>query len=94
MFVDERELLHCISDHELSPISDLKNVKFSEKQCLTKKNRLENPDMILLKDTLVMAGSGRALVLCVGDHSLAEKEKIVTEFDTEGEFTPLQEKLE
>jgi hypothetical protein len=64
-------------------MSDIKNVKFTEKQCLSKKNRLQNPDMILLKDTFIMGGSGRALVLCVGDHTLVEKEKIVEEFSSE-----------
>ena len=50
--------------------------------------------MILLKDTLIMAGSGRALVMCVGDHTLVEKEKIVSEFSTDCNLTPLQIKLE
>lgn len=89
IFVDERELLTTVEDTELAPMSDTTNLKFTEKQCLDKQNRLKNPDMILLKDTLIMAGSGRALVLCVGDHTLVEKERIIEEFKTDDKFTPL-----
>jgi len=56
--------------------------------------------MILLQDSMVMTGSGKAVVLCVGKHTLIERE-ILAEQDKnknalqiEKELTPFQLKLE
>lgn len=49
---------------------------------------------MLLKDTLVMTGSARAVVVCVGDHTLVEKEMKIKEFNSASQNTPLQDKLE
>lgn len=65
-----------------------------EKQCLNAENILENPDTILLKDSLVMTGSGRAVVCAVGSHTLVGKEAVESEFDSNSDNTPLQDKLE
>ena len=47
-----------------------------EKQCSYQnaKEDEKNPDPILLQDSLVMAGSGKAVVLCVGERTLREIE--------------------
>jgi len=34
----------------------------------------ENPDPILLQDSIIMTGTGKCLVLAVGSHTLKEKE--------------------
>ena len=59
----------------------------------------KNPDPILLQDSIVMRGSGKAIVLAVGEHTLKEKE-IAEELETdknalmiEKSETPYQEKL-
>jgi len=41
-----------------------------------------------------MSGQARAVVLCVGDHTIVQKESTVKEFNSESENTPLQDKLE
>lgn len=94
MFVDERSVLKSVCESADSLIADRQLTKYSEKQCVTEENRYSNPDTFLLKDTLVMMGSGKALVLCVGKHSLVEQEKICEEFSTEEDLTPLQVRLE
>lgn len=66
MFVDERSILTSVSESADSLIGDRQNTKYSEKQCITEDNIEENPDTVLLKDTLVMSGSGKAVVLCIG----------------------------
>jgi magnesium-transporting ATPase (P-type) len=38
------------------------------------KDKDENPDPILLSDSIIMSGTGKALVLAVGKHTLKEKE--------------------
>lgn len=94
MFVDERSILTSVSESADSLIADRQNTKYSEKQCITEENLKENPDTVLLKDTLVMTGSGKALVLCIGQHTLVEKEKVSEEFSSECDLTPLQVRLE
>jgi len=37
-------------------------------------DKAQNPDPILLSDSIVMTGTGKALVLAVGKHTLKEKE--------------------
>jgi magnesium-transporting ATPase (P-type) len=76
MHVDERSIITTISESADSLIADRTNSKYSEKRCVTEDNIYENPDTVLLKDTLVMTGSGKAVVLSVGKHTLIEKEKI------------------
>lgn len=94
MFVDERSVLKSVCESADSLIADRQLTKYSEKQCVTENNRHDNPDTFLLKDTLVMAGSGKAVVLCIGKSTLVEKEKIHVEFNTEDDLTPLQVRLE
>ena len=59
-----------------------------------------NPDNVLLQDSIVMSGSGKAVVLAVGKHTLKEKD-ILTELEAdknalqiEKTLTPFQTKLE
>ena len=59
-----------------------------------------NPDNILLQDSLVMQGSGKAVVLAVGEHTLKEQE-IAADIQNdkhalriEAQMTPFQQKLE
>lgn len=94
IFVDERSILTSVCESVDSLIADRQNTKLTEKQCITEENLDQNPDTVLLKDTLVMNGSGKALVLCVGQHTLVEKEKVTEEFSSEGDLTPLQVRLE
>ena len=52
--------------------------EMTAKQCSNlevEDDKQRNPDPILLQDSIVMAGSGKALVLAVGAHALKEKEK-------------------
>lgn len=47
------------------------------KQCSyndVEKDKNENPDPILLQDSIVMTGTCKAVVLAVGEHTLKEKE--------------------
>lgn len=49
----------------------------SVKQCSylnPEDDKAQNPDPILLSDSIVMTGTGKALVLAVGKHVLKEKE--------------------
>lgn len=48
-----------------------------QKECSNQdieKDKDENPDPILLQDSIIMTGTGKALVLAVGQHTLKEKE--------------------
>lgn len=61
-------------------------------------DELKNPDPMLLTDSLVMAGSGKALVMCVGGRSLkeielGEGEERAAKLKLEHKETPLQKKL-
>lgn len=42
--------------------------------CDAQKDIEENPDPILLQDSIVMTGSGKAVVLAVGKHTMKEQE--------------------
>jgi len=73
------------------------------KQCSyndVEKDKNENPDPILLQDSIVMTGSCKAVVLAVGEHTLKEKEiKNDLKNDSyalqvEKNLTPFQTKLE
>lgn len=83
MQVDEQKVLGCCMADGIA-----------EKECLNATNKDENPNFVLLKDSIVMSGSGKALVLCVGSHTLIQKEACNDEFSTDGDLTPLQKKLE
>jgi len=82
---------------------DKLGAELAAKQCSyeSKEEDIEkNPDMILLQDSIVMSGSGKAVVLAVGKHTLKERE-IALEQDTnknaltiEKQLTPFQRKLE
>lgn len=59
-----------------------------------------NPDNVLLQDSIIMSGSGKAVVLAVGKHTLKEKD-IQSELEAdknalqiEKTLTPFQTKLE
>lgn len=57
-----------------------------------------NPDPILLQDSIVMTGSGKAIVLAIGEHTLKEKEIKSTAgannaLSIEDSMTPFQNKL-
>ena len=54
----------------------------------------ENPDCFLLSRTLVMTGSGRAVVCAVGDHTRYALTMPKQEMREDDELTPLQERLE
>ena len=66
-----------------------------KKHISTGDNHRSNPDAFLLARSLVMSGSGRAVVCCVGKHTYIHekmsKEKLE---DLETEDTPLQKRLE
>lgn len=47
--------------------------KISKKSCSNGKNHRDNPDPFLLSQSLVIGGSGRAVVCALGKHSQLEK---------------------
>ena len=56
---------------------DVEGFEMCMKQCSyqdAEKDKVENPDPTLLQDTIVMTGSGKAIVLAVGEHTLKEQE--------------------
>jgi len=56
---------------------DVPNSELTPKQCSyndVQRDIDENPDAILLQDCIVMTGTGKAVVLAVGKHTLKEKE--------------------
>ncbi len=55
---------------------------------------ITNPDPFLLCRSLVMAGSGRAIVCAVGKHTRWFKENPVEDLEDDDERTPLQQRLE
>lgn len=67
--------------------------KYQQKQCSDGKNHEENPDTFVLQDTLMITGSGRAIVLCVGDRTLKIKEIFEDQYISDDAETPLQKKL-
>jgi len=92
MKVDQKQFFPDMLGSEMAP-----------KQCSygNEENDIEkNPDNILLQDSIVMSGSGKAVVLAVGKHTLKEKE-IKEELGSdknalqiEKTQTPFQKKLE
>jgi len=54
----------------------------------------ENPDPFLLANSLVMTGSGRAVVCAVGKHTRYTQEFEIEQLNDEDQLTPLQERLE
>ena len=82
---------------------DQLNSEMTEKNCSTNdatEDMEKNPDNILLQDSMVMTGGGKALVLAVGKHTLIEqdiakeKESDKHALRVEKEVTPFQAKLE
>lgn len=73
----------------------------STKQCSYQDSEEDikaNPDPILLQDSIVMSGSGKAIVLAIGEHTLKEKEIKETAgsknaLSVEDNMTPFQNKL-
>jgi magnesium-transporting ATPase (P-type) len=54
----------------------------------------ENPDPFLLANSLIMTGSGRAVVCAVGSHTRFAQEFPTEQLRDEDALTPLQERLE
>ena len=73
----------------------------AEKQCSyqdVQRDIDHNPDPLLLQDSIVMSGSGKAVVLAVGEHTLKEKEIKAASgsknaLKIEDSMTPFQKKL-
>ena len=64
------------------------------KQCsYNGENHLDNPDPILLSGSLIMEGSGKAIVLAVGKNTLWETELTKDQLKISEEETPLMKKL-
>ena len=81
---------------------DQEGTEMCTKQCSyqdVESDKQMNPDPVLLQDSIIMTGTGKALVLAVGEHSLKEKEiKSDLEADrnalrVEASETPFQAKL-
>lgn len=92
MFVDQKQFYPADRNSEMT-----------EKQCSNEDVDMDtnkNPDPILLQDSIVMRGSGKAVVLAVGSHTLKERE--ISEnlkddkyaLQIEKTLTPFQTKLE
>jgi Ca2+-transporting ATPase len=54
----------------------------------------DNPDPFLLTNSLILTGSGRAVVAAVGKNTRYSEQFKVEELGNEEELTPLQERLE
>ena len=54
----------------------------------------DNPDCFLLANSLIMTGSGRAVVCAVGNHTRYTQEFEAEKINEEEKLTPLQQKLE
>ena len=54
----------------------------------------ENPDPFLLTSSLILSGSGRAVVAAVGTHTRYTQQFNVEQLQDQEELTPLQERLE
>lgn len=57
-------------------------------------HHLQNPDCFLLAQSLIMTGSGRAVVAAVGTHTRFNQEFPAEALNTDEQLTPLQERLE
>lgn len=82
---------------------DAMNSEMTEKQCSYNDVEMDignNPDPILLQDSIVMTGTGKAIVLAVGEHTMKEREIRENLKDNkyalqiENRPTPFQKKLE
>lgn len=82
---------------------DMMNSEMTEKQCSNNDVEMDisyNPDPILLQDSIVMTGTGKAVVLAVGEHTMKEREIKENLKDNkyalqiENVPTPFQKKLE
>jgi magnesium-transporting ATPase (P-type) len=71
-----------------------KQKEFSVKQCSNGENHFDNPDPTLLQGSMIMAGSGKAVVLAVGDKTLRETEMEKDSLKIGEEQTPMMLKLE
>jgi len=84
MFVDQAEYYPSQAD----------TMRQAEKQSSKNgANHLENPDIVVLQNSIVMSGAGKALVCAVGKGTLSEKEMTKNELLIEEVQTPLQQKL-
>lgn len=57
-------------------------------------HHLENPDCFLLSQSLIMTGSGRAVVCAVGEHTRFNQEFPAESLSSDEQLTPLQMRLE
>ena len=92
MYVDQKQFYSEMQDSEMT-----------EKQCSNNDVEMDiqyNPDPILLQDSIVMRGTGKAVVLAVGEHTMKEREIKENLKDNkyalqiENVTTPFQKKLE
>ena len=60
----------------------------------TPDNHKENPDTFLLASSMIMTGSGKALVCCVGDNTQLARKRKPQDLKIEEQQTYLEEKLE
>ena len=92
MHVDQKQFYQHIDDSE--------NAAKQCSYCDAEKDKVENPDPILLQDSIVMTGTCKAVVLAVGKHTLKEKEiagdmkNDQYALQIEKTLTPFQTKLE
>ena len=61
---------------------------------MKKDNHKDNPDIILLSDTKVMKGEGRAIVMAVGKHTLLSRSRKKEHLEIKEELTDLEQKLD
>lgn len=61
---------------------------------LNGENHQDNPDPFLLSKSLVISGSGRAVVCAVGNNTRWFSEHPVEDLEDDNEMTPLQKKLD
>lgn len=61
---------------------------------MTADNHLQNPDNVLLADSKVMKGEGRAVVCAVGDHTLLSRHRKKEQLTIKEAQTELEDRLD
>lgn len=64
-----------------------------QKRVTTEENHKDNPDSFLLAESLVVEGSGKAIVLVVCDPYCTRYRRVISQNDDDQEVSPLQQRL-
>jgi magnesium-transporting ATPase (P-type) len=92
ILIEEMDMFVDQADYYPSQADTMRHAEkqSSKKDAMGQLNHLENPDIVVLQNSIVMAGAGKALVCAVGKGTLNEKEMTKNELLIEEVNTPLQ----